>query len=702
MKKIVLLTWILSCLTCFGASIKRTDFTTADTGETINAARSAITNVSEFDATVITVSNLTVTEAIGSNVALDSELLSASNALRSLIISATNNLDSVLLATITSATNDLDGVLRALITASTNANWTDLNGHILGSSNALRSLTVSATNDLNTVLRALITASTNANWTDLNGHILASSNALRSLTVSATNDLNTVLRALISFNTNQFNTNATWSIKSGAQLTSIVVRSGSSILRPLTIVSSTNAIPGIPSFAILDGPGASTVFSVNTNGVVTVGVLGGLQLGNLLAGTGELAQVATGGYITNSGFAIESNGDLSLKAGLRFPYGSIIEFPLTNGLNGSISETNGQGQYFNVLCDTNLPVTGFSSGTAGTNNQPMFIRFVNGSGGPFVVTIPGVGILQMNTNTGAINDFQVGVWDSQTNAQPLGLPIYNQGDILVSDGTNNTRITGVSEGKILMRTNSNHATGWAAVDLPSGSSSGSDEHQYFHYFDDFLYRSITDAGAHGWQISNTSPANGALATKDAGNTNGPGIVRLDSGTSASAAGSWIRGDGQTVTFGAGAYTNEWRFYINGLSTTGDDSFVSCGFMDTTNTVPILVNIVDGVYCQYTTNSANWVLVTSSSGSKTTNASSVAVAANVWYKAMLVVNASASQASLTIASPTETNTVTLSSTIPVHAGRDTGLGFIIEKNEGSTEIQARVDYSYFGYGLSTSR
>ena len=130
-----------------------------------------------------------------------------------MVLAATNNLNSSLMARIDGATNALDITLSAKIGSATNdlntTLWARMNGATNDLSLALSATINAATNDLNASLAARINAATNDLTTGMSARISAATNdlgaGLSTKVSAATNDLNTALSGRMNAATNDLN-----------------------------------------------------------------------------------------------------------------------------------------------------------------------------------------------------------------------------------------------------------------------------------------------------------------------------------------------------------------------------------------------------------------------------------------------------------------------------------------------------------------
>ena len=132
-----------------------------------------------------------------------------------------------------------------------------------------------------------------------------------------------------------------------------------------------------------------------------------------------------------------------------------------------------------------------------------------------------------------------------------------------------------------------------------------------------------------------------------------------------------------------------------LPVVAQDFVFQIGFLDT-NTTSV---VVDGAYFQVDIGSSNFKYVTSNNSTKTTNISTVPVNIANYYKLECLVNSSGTSAVFSI---NGLIVGTITTNIPIIAGRETSLGFGIYKVAGTTARTALIDYIKFESEMGTSR
>jgi hypothetical protein len=125
--------------------------------------------------------------------------------------------------------------------------------------------------------------------------------------------------------------------------------------------------------------------------------------------------------------------------------------------------------------------------------------------------------------------------------------------------------------------------------------------------------------------------------------------------------------------------------ITTLSTSSQRFGYQAGFGDNQTSG----SIVDGVFAVYqdNVNSGNWVLRARSNSVDTDDNSSSAVAADTWYKIVIIVYAD-NRAELFI---NGTSVATVTSGLPTGAGRGTGFLSSLFKSVGTTSRTVDIDY-----------
>jgi hypothetical protein len=192
----------------------------------------------------------------------------------------------------------------------------------------------------------------------------------------------------------------------------------------------------------------------------------------------------------------------------------------------------------------------------------------------------------------------------------------------------------------------------------------------------------------------TSTVSGGSNTQIASEPGRPGIIRSATGTAATGRAAATSG-ANAVRFGSG----EWRYKawvrVPVLSTSAERFSVRIGFIDLATG-----DSADGAYFEYDESvSANWRCKTANNSTRTTVDSGVPVAANVWIKLEVWVNAAGTEVDFFI---NGTLVATITTNIPTSAGRETGWGWLILKSVGTTARHFDVDYQKVRHEPSPER
>ena len=209
-------------------------------------------------------------------------------------------------------------------------------------------------------------------------------------------------------------------------------------------------------------------------------------------------------------------------------------------------------------------------------------------------------------------------------------------------------------------------------------------------FEDWLASSAT--GSNAW--TSTVQFSGAISILASEQT-APGIVLLDTSTSATAQAALREGFG-AIVFGGGTWDYEWRVRFPTLSTSAEEYVIRVGMGDVTTG-----DMVDGAYFEYdrATSGDFWRIKTANNSSRTTTVSSTAIAANTWYKLRTQVNAGGTSVDFLV---DDTNIGTITTNIPTGAGRTCGPLVSMIKTNGTTSRTTNVDYYWHHHVLSSAR
>jgi hypothetical protein len=203
--------------------------------------------------------------------------------------------------------------------------------------------------------------------------------------------------------------------------------------------------------------------------------------------------------------------------------------------------------------------------------------------------------------------------------------------------------------------------------------------QYLQVRNDFLF-------GLGEFSSFTSGAGTGVSFGTANTSNHPGIATLTTGSTASGSARIGLGStgGAAILFGFAEWKFEASVMVPVLSNVTDKYRLEIGFVD--QPTPI-----DGVFFRYNYDeaSARWQACTRINNNTLNSfASGGIVAANQWYRLSITVNQLGTLATFFI-DGTEIGSTSIS--IPVGAGRQTGIASIILKGAGTTPSLLHVDF-----------
>lgn len=203
--------------------------------------------------------------------------------------------------------------------------------------------------------------------------------------------------------------------------------------------------------------------------------------------------------------------------------------------------------------------------------------------------------------------------------------------------------------------------------------------QFLTLKNDFLF----GIGEYSSFVSGTGSA---VSFNGTSNTNHAGIATLATGTTAT--GSTRIGYGSSgnasILFGFGTWKFESNSQIQNLSTVTDTFSVQVGFTDNPNPT-------DGVYFRYTHSetNGNWQACTRINNNAINSIDTgVPVVAGQWYTHTILVNASGTLATFFI-DRVQVASTTVS--IPIGAGRQTGVAINILKSVGTTSRNVFIDF-----------
>ncbi|MFA6290304.1 MAG: hypothetical protein WC637_00910 [Victivallales bacterium] len=218
-----------------------------------------------------------------------------------------------------------------------------------------------------------------------------------------------------------------------------------------------------------------------------------------------------------------------------------------------------------------------------------------------------------------------------------------------------------------------------------------DPRTFSYFFDDFETATTTGIV---WTAANTGTgADETVATVDPAD-NAQGVVTFSTGTKANGIACLCK-SATGFILGKGEFTFEARVEVASLSTLAQEFAFAVGLHDATAS-----DAVDGVYFLYDrTVSTNWQCVTSSNSTRTTTDSGVAVTGAAWVRLKAIVNPAGTSVTYFI---NDTSVATITTNIPIAAGRVTGPRILLLKSAGTTARTANVDYWYHQIRFAAAR
>ncbi len=168
-----------------------------------------------------------------------------------------------------------------------------------------------------------------------------------------------------------------------------------------------------------------------------------------------------------------------------------------------------------------------------------------------------------------------------------------------------------------------------------------------------------------------------------------GVIDCSHGTNGRAGVFSYNGSpGLSIQLGGGILDLTWRFRVPTLPTGGNDYEATLGFIDSVNT-----SHTDGCYILLSSASANFRYITRQNSTTTNTDSGLAAAANTWYIGRIVVNAAATSVTFTIDGA---NSQAVATNIPTGAGREVGIGAVINLVAGASARSLYLDYARFAW------
>lgn len=224
---------------------------------------------------------------------------------------------------------------------------------------------------------------------------------------------------------------------------------------------------------------------------------------------------------------------------------------------------------------------------------------------------------------------------------------------------------------------------------------------FFDYFNEFLNTPNTSALGADVSATNSGTA-AASATQATDATSRIGLLRTTTGTTATGR-SYVNTAASVLRLGGASWVYETHVNIATLSNGTERYQALFGFFDTYTAA----NQVDGVYFLYddggvstgSAASANWQLVTCSNSVRTFSTSSTAVAATIWVKLRVEINAAGTRADFFVDG---VNVGNITTNIPTGSGRVLGFGWGMIKSIGTTARTMDVDYLMAQAELTTAK
>jgi len=226
-------------------------------------------------------------------------------------------------------------------------------------------------------------------------------------------------------------------------------------------------------------------------------------------------------------------------------------------------------------------------------------------------------------------------------------------------------------------------TGYGLIYDSSSTWTSYDYRTNTTWYDDFIY--IDTAGTRLWPWINGGNGSGNRVICVASESNHPGIVQLETGTTSTGDSALTRM--ALVDFGDDFIRYEALVRLPTLSTVSEEYNFTIGFADVSAGDSTLTQ---GIYFRYDRlTSTNWIGgCTSSSVTSTATTATVAVAANTWHHLAYEVNTAATSVTFWVDG---TSLGSVTANIPTSA---TIITNYIKKTAGSTERVAQIDRVQF--------
>lgn len=280
----------------------------------------------------------------------------------------------------------------------------------------------------------------------------------------------------------------------------------------------------------------------------------------------------------------------------------------------------------------------------------------------------------LSISSTAPTDQQILSWDAATNLVKWVSPSSSGGVAGVSKFNNRT-------GDVIPANNDYSTSQIAGL---SSSLQGDDETLKGYLVDHCLYQAISGTsptGVFGFlQFVAGTGANASPLSVTAGRH---GIFYVSTGTTATGS-ALVRTFNSTFLFGACAYSLEIVAKVQIAANATDPFRASLGFIDSSSTASA---VVDGAKFFTDASSTFWQCRVVSNSVATTVVTNVAVT-NTWNKFKISVNKSGSSVAFHIDGVL---VATITTNIPITAGRETGMGYQIVKSAGTGARTLEVDF-----------
>lgn len=235
-------------------------------------------------------------------------------------------------------------------------------------------------------------------------------------------------------------------------------------------------------------------------------------------------------------------------------------------------------------------------------------------------------------------------------------------------------------------------TGWATL-------IDTDRSNYMELYDEFISGNLITLlsaqviGQLLWTITNVN--SGTSTNISAPASNRPGSIQMSTGAISATGGSIFQLDVSNILLGGGIMVYETDVLIPTLGVTAQEFIFRCGLGDSAaaGTEP-----ANGVYFQYAQGIGGnfWSIKTANSSTRTITTSTIAVAANTWYKIGFMVNAAASSITFYV---NDVSAGTITTNIPTNVCSPF---FQLVKSAGITARTVNVDYFSLVQQFTVSR